>query len=287
MLYKRLIGVILMRNGTAMQSFGFARFLPIGRPSIVAEYLNRWGADEIMLLDIGAEAKTDGPNLDIIAEIAQQCFIPLTYGGGITSVEHVRALLRCGVDKVSLTTSAYECPELIQKIGSRFGAQCVVTGMDVRRNNTGQFETMIRGKNSGIDPVTLARSFQNAGSGEIMIHSMDRDGMCNGMETELFAKITAEITIPLIGVGGVGKPDHAVTAFEQGCSAIGVGNAFNHSEHSVVIFKKIMRKNGIRLRTGTTFDYQGIPSGADGRILKRDEDYLDDLGFVKVEREEI
>lgn len=287
MLHKRLIGTILVRDDLAVQSFGFNRYLPIGHPRIIAEYLNRWGVDEICLLDITATPQGHGPNFDLVNDVARQCFVPLSYGGGVTDVEEVRALLRSGADKVVMTTSAFERPSLLADIGLRFGAQCAVAGLDVRKREGGGFEVVVRGRGTGQDPVTAAVKMQDQGAGEILIHCMDRDGMRSGMEDALFSAIAARITVPLIGLAGVGTPIHVASAYDAGCSAVGVGNVFNHSEHSVVLFKQVLKRQDHNLRSGVTFQYDEAPIGPDGRLRKRDEAYLDDLGVVKVHREVI
>ncbi len=281
MLNKRLIAALIVKEGIVVQSIGFCRYLPVGRPEIAVEWLNNWGIDEIVLLDISATPQKRDPDYAMIERVSRKCFAPLTVGGGIHRVEHIRALLRHGADKIVVNTAAIKGPQLIQEASDVFGNQCVVVSLDVRYKagryevcgNSGQDPT-------GKDPVSMAREAQRLGAGEIFLNSIDRDGFKEGYDLKLIRAVVEAVTIPVIACGGVGGPRHFLQGFVEGkATAVAAGNYFHFIQHSPIVAKAYLKKNGIDMRIDTYSQYDGFDFDEMGRICKRDDEYLNNLRF--------
>ena len=286
MLLKRLGGTILVRDGVAVQSFGFSRHLPVGDPKISAEFLNRWGIDEICLLDISADRSQRGPDIEMIREVASSAFVPLCYGGGGSTLDQVRQIIAAGADKVLVRSNLN--PKLVNDVVDSFGAQALVACID--------YTTDLDVANAPLDGVVVAREnvveqallFEKQGVGEVMIQSVDRDGMASGLDCQLIYEVADRLQIPVIAVGGVGTSAHVAECLDATeASAVFVGNVLNHFEHSVMLMKKQLQRLGHELRPSGRCSYELVPISSDDRLLKRSESYLDDLGFIKVEREVI
>ena len=284
---KRLIGCILVRHGLAVQSFSFHRYLPIGKPEIAAEYLDRWGVDEIVLLDIDATPEDRAPNLKMIETVATKIFTPLTVGGGVTSARHFQDLLRAGADKISLNSAFLSNPDIVTMAAERFGSQCVIASIDA-------FKTANRyvARDSFGAPThsvqTLAALAEEKGAGEILLNSVERDGTQTGYDLELLAQVGANTSIPIILLGGAGHPDHIAEAMRmKTASAVAVANMLHHTEHSVTAIKGYLKRARLSPRQVTIFEYTNDRFDETGRLAKKDEAILDDLGLIRVERDAI
>ena len=283
MFVKRLIGSIFVRRGLAVQSFGFNRFLPIGRPEVVAEYLNRWGIDEILLLDIDATLCSRPPDFRMVQRVAQFNFTPLTVGGGVSSIDHFHKLLRAGADKVAVNSALIETPNLLSEAAARFGSQCVIASVDAKETKDG-YMTRSQSSQYRIPVKDISKLAEEHGAGELVINSVDRDGMRSGYDIDLLSLVGAGLEIPTIALGGAGHPSHIVEAMKlPAISAVAVGNMFNHMEHSVTIAKAFLAKTTIHVRQATNFDYSFDQFDEDGRLLKKAETRFDDLGALCLE----
>ena len=218
MLKKRLIACLLIKNDLIVQSIGFNKYLPIGNPKFPLEFLNKWDVDEIVLLDIGAYKEKRKLNLKILEILSKSCFVPLTVGGGIMSVEDVRKFIRAGADKVSINSNAINNPQLITEIADIFGSQCIVVSMDCKFDNDGVYRVY---KDSGNISTNLvasewAKEVERLGAGEILLNSIDRDGSKIGYDINLVKKITDAVSIPVIACGGVGDFSHFAPGITKG-----------------------------------------------------------------------
>jgi cyclase len=288
MLTNRIIGVLTVRDGIVVQSIGFRRYLPVGRPEIAVEYLNRWGIDEILLVDIGASSAGRCLDAASVRSFSRQAQVPFAAGGGVRSVHDIEAIIRSGADKVVINTAAIELPEVITEGARLFGNQCIVVSIDARRTASG-VQVLTRG---GRVPATgsvaeLARRAEGLGAGEILVTSIDRDGSKRGYDLDLIRMTADSVRIPVIACGGVGRPDDLLAGISAGASAVAAGNFFHYTEHSVAVAKAAMRRRGATVRLDGAVTYHDAALSADERIGKRDDAVLDRLRFEHVPEEVI
>ncbi len=276
MLKRRIIAVVLVHRGHAVQSIGFRRYLPVSDPAISVEFFNAWGADEIVLLDIRASREGRRIPGELVTAAANRCFAPLTVGGGLWSVEDIRATLEAGADKIVLNTAVLADPALIPAAADRFGSQCLVASVDVRRDGGGYTVFADSGRvDTGRPVVDHARGLEDAGVGEILLNAIDRDGRKDGFELDLYRMAVEAVSIPVIALGGAGEPAHFVELFDAAdVSAAAAANFFNFTEHSITIAKAFLRRQGIDVRLDSHARYDDNEFGAGGRLARRTDDYL-------------
>ncbi len=290
MLKKRIIGTVVVRGGIAVQSIGFSRFLPLGRPEIAVEFLDSWGVDEILLLDVDPGRAARGPDLDLVRRVSRKCFAPLTVGGGISRLEHVGGLLRSGADKVAVNTALLSAPDLARQIAETCGSQCLVASLDFRPDADGTQRVWADSGRvcTGETPVDCARRMEALGAGELLLHDMQGDGLRRGFQCDVLLQVAQAVRVPVIACGGAGSPEHFLEAFARGgVAAACAGNYFHFAEHSVVLCKSALRRHGLDVRLCTAADYAQTPLGPDGRPGKRDEAALDALRFQRMQQEVI
>jgi cyclase len=289
MLKARVIGIVCVKDGWAVQSIGFKKFLPIGRPEICVEFLDRYGADEIALLDIAATHNGTGPDLDMVARCARKCHVPIAVGGGVNRIQHVHDLVRNGADKVVINTAAISNPALITEGALHFGSQCMVVSLDARRSPDGRYEIYSEAgsRASGLTPIQAARQAEEGGAGEILITSIDNDGLRNGYDIDLIRLVRQGVAIPVIAAGGAGHPVHFAEGLAAGADAVAAGNMLNYTEHSVALIKRFLLNGAANVRMDGYAAYEGATFDSDGRLLKRDEEILEDLLFVRISEEVI
>lgn len=287
MLKKRLAAVLIIRAGWVVQSFGFSRHLPVGRPGIAVEYLNRWGVDEIICLDMTASPQGCGPDFEAVAAYARHSQCPLTVGGGIRNLQDVERLIAVGADKVAINT-ALDQGSLVADAAGMFGSQAVVASIDARSVGTGHEVFRNGGRQpTGLHPGEAAHRAVAAGAGEILLTSIDRDGSGQGYDLDLAASVLCAVTAPVLLCGGAGEPAHLLDGARAGASAVCAANMFHHCEHSVTLAKRCLLDRGLALRLETSFDYAGAPLAPDGRLRKHDDHYLEEMRFVRVVEERI
>ena len=248
---KRLIPVLLLRNGWLVQSKGFSRYQNLGNPTSAVKRLSEWASDELIYLDISREENYDlrrddlgHPNrrsfLEIIEDVSKVTFMPITVGGRIRSLEDIEKRLASGADKIAINTIAVENPGFIEQAAREFGSQCVVVSIDAKLR-TGGYEVMTHGGSvpNGHHPARWAKQAQDMGAGEILINSIDRDGQKTGYDLALTGEVADAIGIPVIACGGVGKWEHFAEALTQTkVDAVAAANIFHYSDQSVFLAKK-------------------------------------------------
>lgn len=233
MLRTRVIPVLLLRGESLVKTVRFGRFTYVGDPCNTVRIFNELEVDELCVLDITATKEGRGPNLPLLADMANECFMPLSYGGGIRTFEQAEAVFKIGIEKVILNTGAIEHPEVVEKIADHFGSQAVVVSIDVERDLLGhpKVRTHAGTRATGRDPVAWAQEAAGRGAGEILLTSIEREGSWNGMDIELIRSVTGAVGVPVIAHGGAGSLPHLRAAvLDGGASAVAIG--------SMVVFQK-------------------------------------------------
>lgn len=247
MVRKRLIVVLTINNGVLFRT---RNFIPDYRYTL--NFVDAWSVDEIVALDITRPGEGERENFyAAVRELATKCFVPLAVGGGVRSIEDFRLLLNAGADKVVINTEAVNRPDFITEAARMFGSQCVVVSVDAMRNESGKYEvyTEFGKKASGLEPASWAKKAQELGAGEIMITSIERDGMLEGYDNELNRSVAQGVNIPVLTCGGAGKWQDFVDGFLHGdVSAVCTTNIYHFTEASIKSAKKYLMKNGIPVR---------------------------------------
>jgi imidazole glycerol-phosphate synthase subunit HisF len=271
MLKPRLIPVLLFRNGVLVRSQNFDFFQSTGDPIVQVERLAEWKADEIIYLDISRDdiynsggtmqnigsttsgkdtgAATSHNFIEVIQAVAKKCFIPLTVGGKIRTINDIRSRLKSGADKVSINTIALESPVFITEAAKVFGSQCIVVSIDVRKTSAGwEVYSHYGERATGRQVIEWAVEVARRGAGEILLGSIDRDGVGEGYDTELVSAVAGAVSVPIITLGGVGKFQHFVEGLQSGASAIAAANIFHFTEQSVINAKRFLQNSGVAVR---------------------------------------
>jgi cyclase len=224
----RIIPTLLIQKGGLVKSVRFKDHKYVGDPINAVKIFNDKEVDEIVILDISATAEKRQPNIKQIAEIASEAFMPLGYGGGITSLEQIKELISIGVEKVVLNSSAFSDPRLVSEGAKYIGSQSIVVSMDVKKNSWGKFRvyTQNGAKKTGMDPVSFARQMEAAGAGEILLNSIDREGTFEGYDLGLIQSVCSEVGIPVVASGGAGSVEDFARAIRAGASASAAGSLF-------------------------------------------------------------
>ena len=250
MLAKRIIPCLDVKAGRVVKGVKFVGLRDAGDPVEVARVYDRDGADELCFLDITASHENRGIILDVVARTAEQIFMPLTVGGGISTTEDIRNLLRAGADKVSINTAAVRHPEFVQEAAQRFGSQCIVVAIDAKRVDGGWEVFTHGGRNpTGIDACEWSKRMERYGAGEILLTSMDRDGTKAGYDLELTRTISKAVNIPVIASGGVGELQHILEGVtEGGASAALAASIFHFGDFSIRDCKEFLARHGVEVR---------------------------------------
>ena len=239
MIRPRIIPVLLLNNDGLVKTIKFKSPKYIGDPLNAVKIFNEKEVDEISILDISSNLNFQGPNFKIIEEIASECFMPLMYGGGISTLDHINKLFAIGVEKISLNSILHSKPEIVIEAAKQYGTQSIIASIDVKKNFFGKYEVITNSGtlNSKHDPVIFAIHMQNIGVGEIFLNSIDRDGLMNGYDLDLILSITSKIDIPLIACGGARNLDDMKKALSIGkASAVAAGSMFiYHGKHNAVL----------------------------------------------------
>lgn len=252
MLKKRLIAVILVRDGRVVQSVKFKHTNVIHYDAIHAiESFNRWAIDEIIILNVSKSKESQENFLSIIQKISKECFVPLSAGGWIDSLDYGKILLKSGADKLVVNTELFNNPKLIKQLISKFGSQCIVASIDAKKDNDGNEKVMInRGQvNTGKDVLNWVEEVEQIGVGEIFLNSIDHDGNRKGYNIPLIKKSVKAVNIPLIAMGGVLTWDHMIQGIlETDASAVAAANIFHYTEHSSKKAKRALLNNNLNFR---------------------------------------
>jgi cyclase len=251
MLKTRVIPTLLYKNVGLVKGIGFDSWRRTGTVLPTITVYNTREVDELILLDITASDEQREPDYEDITQFSEGCFVPLTVGGGITSLGHVKRLLRSGADKVSLNSILYERPELVSEVAHTFGTQCVVASIDVRKREDGTYECYSHaGKRAtGKEVSAWAAELESIGAGEILITSVERDGTMEGYDLELIKAVTSAVKIPVIASGGAGNYTHMVQAIQEGrANAVAAASIFHFTEQTPKEAKKALAEAGIPVR---------------------------------------
>ena len=251
MLKTRIIPCLDVADGRVVKGVNFVDLVDAGDPVDAARAYDAAGADELCFLDIQATHENRGTMFDVVRRTAEQCYIPLTVGGGVRTVEDVRALLLAGADKVSFNSAAVANPDVVREAAEQFGSQCIVVAIDAKTVSPGKWEIFTHGgrKPTGIDAVEFALLVEEKGAGEILLTSMDRDGTRAGFNLPVTRAISDAVGIPVIASGGVGTLDHLVAGVtEGGASAVLAASIFHFGDYSIAEAKAHMSKAGIPMR---------------------------------------
>ena len=250
MLKTRIIPCLDVNNGRVVKGINFVDLVDAGDPVEQAMIYDAAGADELCFLDITASHENRSTIVEVVAKTAEKCFMPLTVGGGVRTVEDVRTLLIAGADKVSINTAAIKNPQLINDAASKFGSQCIVVAIDAKRVNK-SYRIFTHGgrKETGISAIEWAKNAEASGAGEILLTSMDRDGTKMGFDLELTRSVSDAVSIPLIASGGVGTLDHLAEGATKGhASAVLAASIFHFGLYNISEAKAYMEKVGVAVR---------------------------------------
>lgn len=250
MVAARVIPCLDVKDGRVVKGVNFVDLVDAGDPVEQARVYDAMGADELCFLDITASSDNRDIILDVVSATAEQCFMPLTVGGGVRNEADVRRLLLAGADKVSVMTAAVNRPELVRALANKFGSQCIVVAVDAKAVGDG-FEVFTHGGRTptGIDAVEYSKQVVELGAGEILLTSMDRDGTREGFNIPLTRAISDAVSVPVIASGGVGNLDHLVEGVRDGhASAVLAASIFHFDEYTIAEAKAVMRKSGIPVR---------------------------------------
>lgn len=251
MLAKRIIPCLDVTGGRVVKGVNFVGLRDAGDPVELADRYNQQGADELVFLDITASSDARETMADVVARTARRVFIPLTVGGGIRSVADGRKIILAGADKVSVNTAAVHRPELIRELSLEFGAQAVVLAIDARRSDPGKWNVYTKGGrfDEGIDAVEWARRGESLGAGEILLTSMDTDGVQTGFDCDLTKAVSEATTIPVIASGGAGKPEDFVRVLTSGCAdAALAASVFHYGKYTVGDLKRELANAHVPVR---------------------------------------
>ena len=251
MLKKRVIPCLDVKDGRVVKGINFVDLIDAGDPVEQASVYNQNGADEICFLDITASSDKRDILLNTVQKTAECCFVPLTVGGGVRSVQDIRKLLLAGADKVSMNTAAIKNPELIKESANKFGSQCIVVAIDAKKTAPNKWTVFTHGgrEPTSLDAVEFAKLAEKNGAGEILLTSMDRDGTKEGYDIELTNIISTHLNIPVIASGGVGSLEHLKQGIvEGGASAVLAASIFHFGEYSIKDAKEYLKNQNVPVR---------------------------------------
>lgn len=251
MLKNRIIPCLDVKDGRVVKGVNFVDLVDAGDPVEQARVYDAAGADELTFLDITASSDRRDILLDVVQRTAEQCFMPLTVGGGVRAAEDVRKLLLAGADKVSLMTAAVKNPQVISELAEKFGSQCIVVALDAKQVSPGKWEVFTHGGRTptGLDAVAYAQQAAALGAGEILLTSMDRDGTREGFDIDLTRQIADSISVPVIASGGVGTLDHLVEGVRDGhATAVLAASIFHFGDYTIAEAKAHMAAAGVAVR---------------------------------------
>jgi len=251
MLKNRIIPCLDVKDGRVVKGINFIDLVDAGDPVEQASVYNKNGADEICFLDITASSDKRDILLDTVKKTAECCFVPLTVGGGVRSIQDIRKLLLAGADKVSINTAAIKNPDLIKESSNKFGSQCIVVAIDAKKTSDNEWTVFTHGgrESTDLNAIEFAKLAEKNGAGEILLTSMDRDGTKEGYDIELTKKISSSLNIPVIASGGVGNLGHLKDGIlEGGASAVLAASIFHFGEYSIQEAKEYLKKENVPVR---------------------------------------
>jgi cyclase len=247
----RVMPTLLFKDVGLVKGVAFDSWRRVGSAMQAVKVYNMREVDELVYLDITATSEGRPPDFETVDDLADECFMPLTVGGGVRTVDHVRQLLKVGADKVAINSAAVECPSLIREIADRFGAQCIVVSIDARRRPDGTYEAYTHSgrRPAGRNPAELAKDAEAMGAGEVLLTSIDRDGTMQGYDVELTRMVSDAVSIPVIASGGAGTYAHMADVLREGrASAIAAASIYHFTEQTPLEAKQYLRGAGFAVR---------------------------------------
>ncbi len=251
MLAKRIIPCLDIKDGRVVNGVNFVNIRDAGDPVEAAIEYEKQGADEIAFLDITATSEKRNIMINVIEKAAENVFMPITVGGGIRTIEDIRSLFAAGADKVSINSEAVKNPDFIKEAANKFGSQAVIAAIDAKSREDGSYEVVIAGgrKRTGLDAIAWAKTMEYFGAGEILLTSMDKDGMKTGYDIELTKAVSQAVTIPVIASGGVGTMEHFYEGFQYGLAdAALAASVFHFQEMTILEVKEYLKNKNIPVR---------------------------------------
>ncbi len=249
MLKNRIIPCLDVKNGRVVKGINFVDLKDAGDPVEQAKIYSDGGADEICFLDITASNENRDTIYEVVEKTSKKCFVPLTVGGGVRSIDDINKLLNCGADKVSINTAAVQNSKVVEDSSRKFGSQCIVVAIDAKRGKNG-WEIFTHGgrKLTGINAIDFAVKMEKCGAGELLVTSMDKDGTQTGYDIDLMREISSIVNIPVIASGGVGSLDHLVNGIKAGASAVLAASIFHYGKYSIKQAKEYLNSKSIPVR---------------------------------------
>ena len=251
MLKNRIIPCLDVKNGRVVKGINFVDLKDAGDPVEQARIYDKGGADEICFLDITASNQNRHTIIDVVSKTAENCFVPLTVGGGVRTIENIRDLLLAGADKVSINTAAVKDMNFVKDASKKFGTQCMVVAVDAKKISNGKWEIFTHGgrEKTGIDAIEFAKKAEAYGAGEILLTSMDKDGTKTGYDIDLLKQVTTRVNIPVIASGGVGNLEHFYEGIiKGGASAVLAASIFHYGEHTIQQAKEYLASKDVPVR---------------------------------------
>lgn len=251
MLKKRIIPILLLKDGRMVKGKQFQNFRDVGNPVTAAKVYNAQKVDELIFIDIEPSPSSKSKVRKIINEVAQECFMPLLVGGGIKTIEDIQELLSIGADKISINTIAVEDPEFIKASAALFGNQCIVVSVDYKIEENGERKVYIRSgkERTNLDPLEHIKKCVSLGAGEILLTNIDKEGMMNGYDFDFLEAVVNEVNVPIIASGGAGTLDDLHVAFQQAnVSAVGVSSIFHFTDQSPIKVRFFLKNQNINVR---------------------------------------
>tara|TARA_B110000444_G_scaffold89252_1_gene84442 strand:- start:696 stop:1454 length:759 start_codon:yes stop_codon:yes gene_type:complete len=251
MLKNRVIPCLDVKNGRVVKGINFVDLKDAGDPAEQASIYDKGGADEICFLDITASNEDRNIIIDVVNKTAEKCFVPLTVGGGVRTIDNIRDLLLAGADKVSINTAAIEDINFVKEASKKFGNQCMVVAVDAKKVSDGKWEVFTHGgrKKTGIDAIEFSKKAEANGAGEILLTSMDKDGTKTGYDIDLLNIVTNAISIPVIASGGAGNLEHLYNAIKKGgASAVLAASIFHYGEYTIKETKEYLKSKNVPIR---------------------------------------
>ena len=251
MLKNRIIPCLDVKNGRVVKGINFVELKDAGDPVEQAKIYSDGGADEICFLDITASNENRETIIEIVKKTAKECFVPLTVGGGVRTIQNITDLLLAGADKVSINTAAVKNVDFVKEASKKFGSQCIVVAIDAKKVSDNKWEVFTHGgrNKTGIDAVEFAKQVETNGAGEILLTSMDRDGTKSGYDLNLLKEITRGINLPVIASGGVGNLQHLYEGIiSGGASAVLAASIFHYGEHTIKETKEYLKSKNVPVR---------------------------------------
>lgn len=250
MITRRIIPCLDVRDGRVVKGVNFEGIQDVASPVELARFYNESGADELVFYDITASYENRALFTDALTAVASEIFIPLTVGGGINTLDDFERVLKCGADKVSVNSGAIKDPSLIERAAKKYGSQCVVLSMDIKRVD-GSYHIFLNGgrKDTGIDALQWALNGENSGAGEMVVNSIDTDGVKQGFDIDMLSEIQSRVSVPVIASGGAGKKEDFMELFNSGCADAGLAaSIFHFKEVYIKDLKKYLNDNNIEMR---------------------------------------